>query len=276
MKLVADAGGTKTDWRLLRGDAIEQFATSGFNPNTHDLQKYMEIVGKEFQEIASEVSEVNFYGASIYSSNTEFREAMNGVFPKAHINLNNDLVGSCRSLSADDPAFVGILGTGSAGCFYDGKDVVDHPPSLGYALGDEGSGAVLGKTLLRMALRKRLDKEVQQKFDETLGLTKEEVYKHVYRGDRPNAYMATFTKFLFEYRSNPQIHELINREFRAYFEAFFGHMNDLKKYPFHFSGSVAYYFGDYLRNIGAEMGYSVGRIVQSPIAGLALYHQNHG
>lgn len=275
MKLVADAGGTKTDWRLLDGDSIQQFSTPGFNPNTHDLDEFIASLKSEFAQLASKIHQVYFYGASIYPKNETFRTALASLFTQAEIHLNNDLVGSCRALSADEPAFVGISGTGSAGCFYDGNEVTIHPPSLGHSIGDEGSGAVLGKALLRLALRKKLDSELQEKFDHTYNLTKEEVYRHVYRAEHPNAYLASFTKFLGEHRSHLQIHELLTSEFRAYYSAYFLDMPDITNFPFHFTGSVAYFFGDYLRQIGTELGLTVGRIVQSPIAGLALYHQNH-
>ncbi len=275
MKLVADAGGTKTDWRLLDGDSIQQFSTPGYNPNTHDLGEYLDILIAKFSSLAPEIEQLHFYGASIYPKNETFRTALATLFTQAEIYLNNDLVGSCRALSADEPAFVGILGTGSAGCFYDGRQVAIHPPSLGYTIGDEGSGAVLGKTLLKLGLRKKFEPEFQEKFDHTFQVTKEQVYQHVYKADHANAYLASFTKFIGENRAHPQIHELLISEFRAYYSAFFLDMPDITRFPFHFTGSVAYFFGDYLRKIGTENGLTVGRIIQSPIAGLALYHQNH-
>jgi N-acetylglucosamine kinase-like BadF-type ATPase len=276
MILIADAGGTKTDWRILNGDNIEQLSTKGYNPNTHELADFLAAIDQSFSSYSSDIRKVYIYGASLYPSSHVFIDAISKKFPNAEVMVNNDLFGSCRSLCADQPGFVGILGTGSAGCFYDGQKVTNHPPSLGYALGDEGSGAVLGKNLLRMALRKRLGKELQELFDHTFQLTKEQVYAQVYRGEHPNAYLASFTKFLSEHRDHDQIYELLYREFNTYYTAFFGEMEGLHQYPFHFSGSIAYYFGDLLREIATERKYTVGRIVQSPIAGLALYHQQHG
>jgi len=229
-----------------------------------------------FLHVKNQVKKLYFYGASIYPSNMAFKKGMEHMFPQAEIDINNDLLGTCRALSSDAPAFVGILGTGSAGCFYDGKEIINHPPSLGYALGDEGSGAVLGKTVLNLALRNRLDPEVQQKFDSEFQLSKEEVYEFVYKREGPNAYLASFARFLLANKSNTQIDGVIRDGFEQYYKAFFLSMDNLQDYPLHFSGSVAYFFGDYLREIGTGLGLTVGKIVQSPIAGLALYHQNHG
>jgi len=276
MILVADAGGTKTAWRILNGDKIDQLVTRGYNPNTHELDTFLDEVIGHFQASANEVEKIYFYGASLYPTSTVFIDGLGARFQKAAITVNNDLFGSCRSLSANSPAFVGILGTGSAGCFYDGEKVVIHPPSLGYALGDEGSGALLGRALLKAAFRKKLDKDLLHLFDQTFQLSKEQVYAEVYRGDHPNTYLASFTRFLNENRDHPQIYALLRNEFEAYFTAFFLDMPGLKEHSFHFSGSIAFYFGDILREIAVARGYTVGRIVQSPIAGLALYHQEHG
>jgi len=276
MILVADAGGTKTDWRLLDGDEIAQFVTRGYNPNTHEMADFVNEITPTFLHVKNQVKKLCFYGASIYPSNTAFKEGIEHMFPQAEIDINNDLLGTCRSLSSDEPGFVGILGTGSAGCFYDGKEIINHPPSLGYALGDEGSGAVLGKTVLNLALRNRLDPAVQQKFDLEFKLSKEEVYQFVYKREGPNTYLASFTRFLLANKSNAQMNRVIREGFEQYYKAFFLSMENRQDYPFHFSGSVAYYFGDYLREIGIELGLSIGKIVQSPIAGLALYHQDHG
>ncbi|MCP4460664.1 MAG: hypothetical protein GY816_21975 [Cytophagales bacterium] len=276
MILVADAGGTKTDWRLLNGNQISQFATRGYNPNTHQLKDFLDDISPTFLDIQSAVSKLFFYGASLYPESTDFKNGISSLYPKAQIEINNDLLGSCRSLSSDQPAFVGILGTGSAGCYYDGNDITNHVPSLGYSLGDEGGGAYLGRKLLNLALRNRLDDHLQLAFDQEFNLTKEEVYVHIYKKDGANAYLASFAHFLFAHKSDPQISELIATGLKDYLESYFITMDGIHKYPFHFSGSIAYYFGDFIREIGAKLKMNIGRIIQSPISGLALYHQAHG
>ena len=276
MILIADAGGTKTDWRILKDFSIEQACTDGYNPHTHDTSKYIETLSTEFRQIRDQVSKIYFYGAAIYSNNLSFINAMKSLFMNAEIFPNSDVLGSCRALSENDAAFIGILGTGSAGCFYDGKTVKIHPPSLGYVLGDEAAGSKLGILLLRNILRDRLSTEIQDLFNATYGITKDEVYAEVYQGEHPNAYLASFTTFLHEHREQPEIHNLLSAEFRNYYQAYFEPMEHKEKYSFHFAGSVAFYFQDFLRKIGEELGYSVGRIVQNPISGLALYHQKHG
>ena len=276
MILVADVGGTKTDWRLLNDEQIEQFRTPGFNPHTHDQQVFLDNTSEIFASITEQITIIHYYGASVYPDNIEFKTAINTVFPNATVHLNIDLLGSCRSLSANDPGFIGILGTGSAGCFYDGAKVANHPPSLGHALGDEGSGTILGRRLVREALRKRLVPDLQELFDSTFKITKFDVYNEIYGGKSPNTYLATFAKFLGDNRNHPQVHQMLLEEFELFFNAYFSAMPDKQKYQYHFTGSIAMHFSDHLRSVGDKLGLSIGRIVQAPIAGLALYHQAHG
>ena len=276
MILIADAGGTNTSWRLLDGEKITQFSTRGYNPNTHQLSDFLRDIAPTFEEINLKVSKLYFYGASLYPESTVFKSEVSKAFPNAEINVDNDLLGSCRSLSAKKPGFIGILGTGSAGCFYDGKEIVNHVPSLGYSLGDEGSGAYLGRKLLNITLRNRLNPSMKKLFDKEFNLTREEAYKHVYREEAANAYLASFARFLLTNKSDPQIYDLLKSSFGSYFEAYFLSMDDIYKHSFHFTGSIAYYFGDIIREIGIELNLSIGLTVQSPIAGLALYHQENG
>ena len=113
-------------------------------------------------------------------------------------------------------------------------------------------------------------------FDKEFSLTKEEAYEHVYREEAPNAYLASFAHFLSANKSDPQIYDLLKSGFKAYFEAYFLSMDDIYKYPFHITGSIAYYFGEFVREVGTELNLTIGLTVQSPIAGLALYHQENG
>ena len=191
MILIADVGGTKSSWRLLDGEHILQFETDGYNPHTHELAEFISALNQAFEEYTESVKKVHFYGASIYPHDHAFGDALKSIFVHADILLNNDLLAACRAVSATEPGFVGILGTGSAGCFYDGSTVAIHPPSLGYILGDEGSGMSLGRRLISLALRKKLDEDLQREFDETFQLTKFKLYDHVYKGSHPNTYLAS-------------------------------------------------------------------------------------
>jgi len=276
MILVADAGGTKTHWRRIDGDSIEQFDTTGFNPNSHKASDFCEEIGQELTGFSSGVTHLYFYGAGLSYPDASLEQCLKSYLPEAEILQYSDVLGACRGLAGDEPGFVGILGTGSAGCFYDGQNIMAQRPSLGYLLGDEGSGASLGRQLLKKIYREELDQSIIEAFKEKYQLKKEKVYQKVYREPYPNRFLASFVPFLVAHTSHSQVYQLIKAEFETYFDTFLRGMEELEQYPVHFSGSIAFFFSNFLQEITREQGLTMGRVVQSPIAGLALYHQKNG
>lgn len=273
--IVGDAGGTGTQWRVVKDDSISQFETVGFNAYTHSIEDLkMSIVETFGDEIVADVP-TYFYAAGIDTPEqaSEVTRALNAVFGE-NVSSSNDLLGVARALCGQDSGHVCILGTGANACKYDGVYVNKVGASLGYVLGDEGSGANLGKLLLKGVFRDRFDKEIIEAFQSKYDLTSHAAIQRIYNQPRPNHFLASFAPFAFEYRNHQAIHQLIRSNFIAFFDAFFPETKDIAV-PFHFSGSVAFYFSDILRQVGEEKGLTIKNIVQSPISGLVLYHQKY-
>ena len=273
--IVADAGGTGTQWRLVLGERISQFETAGFNAYTHKLD---DLRASFIENIKGNVPlniPTYFYGAGIdtYEQEQEVAVMLKTIFG-ANVQVSNDLVGVARALCGKEEGFVGILGTGANACYYNGTDVNKVGASLGYVLGDEGSGAHLGKKLLRGVFRQQLSSELIDAFMKQFDLTSHQAIKRIYDEPKPNHFLASFAPFIFEHRHSPGMHELLRDNFHEYFDAFF--KNELsEKKTFHFSGSIAYHFADILRQVGTDLGITIKNIVQSPISGLVLYHQQY-
>ncbi|MEO1253961.1 MAG: ATPase, partial [Bacteroidota bacterium] len=180
-----------------------------------------------------------------------------------------------RSLCGVNAGIACILGTGSNACFYDGTSMNSVSASMGYVLGDEGSGADLGKKLLAKVFRGHFSKELIDDFQEEFKLSAHEVIEKIYNQPRPNQFLSSFAPFIYKRRQNPEMNQMITDSLSDFFKGFFpnGEFND---YSMHFSGSIAYYYSDMLKNIGRKHGFSVENIVQSPISGLLSYHQAHG
>jgi N-acetylglucosamine kinase-like BadF-type ATPase len=276
MIVIADSGGSKTDWRLIRGETILQYRSSGYNPNTHPLSVLEESLKKQFEAIRKNVTALYFYGAGLSTSHPALTALLKDFFPEAHVDTCSDVLGACRALAGREKGFIGILGTGSAACFYDGEQVVIQKPSMGYILGDEGSGAALGKALLRHIYREVGSRELRERFQLRFALSREDIYKKVYAGEEVNRFLASFVPFLFENRNMPEVHTLLMREFTLYVEGLLMMNKSWEGLPVHFTGSVAFHFHDFLTSLSEKYKFTLGRIVQSPIAGLALYHQSHG
>jgi glucosamine kinase len=277
MILIADAGGTKTDWRAVSPDGVLEFQTVGYSLTTHDAAAFFEAIRPVFSAIAGQVERIHFYGAGfVEGSSGAFEQGLGTVFKKAKISSYHDVLGACRALAGNGPAFVGILGTGSMGCYYNGERVAEQVPSLGYVLGDEGSGAWLGRLAVVKGIRKGFPEHLQREFDARYGLKEANLIQKVYKTPGANTWLATFSRFLFEYRHDACVAVMLMDSFDAYFKAFFADLTDRNRYPLHLAGSIAFHYDDLLRELAPLHGFTLDRVVESPIRGLTDYHQQNG
>ncbi len=274
--IVGDAGGTKTQWRVFKHGEISQFNTIGFNAYTHDLSDLKESIQQNLGYVLEKEIPVYFYAAGVDTEEqkdeveNELREVLG-----QKLFVRNDLVGAARALCGNKPGNVCILGTGSNACYYNGSKVNKVSASLGYVLGDEGSGAYLGKKLMMGVFREQLPREIIDTFQKEFDLSSHKVIQQIYHKPKPNHFLASFAPFVLRHKSYPEIYELIYNSFADFYHAFF-FKNQHADEVFNFSGSIAYHFSDILRQVGIDKGFKIRNIVESPIAGLVLYHQNHG
>ncbi len=271
--VVGDAGGSSTDWRVLRKGKIEHYKTAGFNAFTHKIETLIEEIKKVFDPKIFKLP-IYFYAAGIHSESQKsvVEKALAEIFT-SKIFVEHDMIGVARAVSGRLAGYVGILGTGANACYYDGKSVTSLSYSFGYVLGDEGSGAYLGKKLIQGVFRGNLDQKVVAKFEARYQLSADEVIQRIYDKPKPNHFLASFSDFIFSNRSNPDIYNLVKTSFEEYFDAFFGTIKN-KNIPLNFAGSIAWHFSDILRDVAIEKGFILKTVVQSPIARLALYHQD--
>ena len=273
MILIADSGGSKTDWRLIQGNQIHQFVTSGFNARTDDFHRLMDTIPDEIN--LKEVAEFHFYLAGLNDSNkNNLKEQLKSIFENAHLHLHPDTLGVARSLYGNESGWVGILGTGSAAVYYDGQQIAKRKPSLGYILGDEGSGVDLGRRFVKGFFRGELSDSLRQQLASQFPkLTEETLLVKLYEEDEGREYLSHFVPYLADHQTNAEMHQIIQSAFESYFDAFF---TSERIETIAFSGSVAHYLSNVLDKGARRKGIGIKRIIQSPIAGLTLYHQNHG
>jgi len=278
MILIADSGSTKTEWRLLDAQGgIEQAKTIGFNPYYQDSATIAtELRAHLLPVVKKSVDEVFFYGAGCNSPESRgvVETAIRDVFSAVgRVEVDSDLLGAARALCGHDPGIACILGTGSNACLYDGQQIAQLSGTLGFWLGDEGSGGYLGKTLVVKYLHGELSPELAEKFSRRYKIDRLTVLDHAYKQPFPNRYFASFSKFLFDNRSHPVAYEIIYNAFTQFFEKYIQKLPDYDRLPIHFVGSVAFYYSDILRQVSNDKGLTVRRILENPIAGLSLYHQ---
>jgi len=277
MILIADSGGSKTDWRLLEADGtIDQAGTPGFNPYYQPIEDLKKNVHEVLlPRIKHPVTKIFFYGAGVSSMKNQLtiKSAFLEFFPEAHIEIGWDLLAAARALCGHEPGIACIMGTGSNSCLYDGQNIVGNVANLGWILADEGSGANIGRKFLVDYLREMMPEGLRKQFHERFPLTREEFLEKVYQQERPSAFLASFTKFIFQHLKEPYCYELVYNSFSEFYENNVMKYENYQKLKVHFTGSISFYFSDILRQVANDKGITVKNILEGPIAGLTLFHK---
>jgi N-acetylglucosamine kinase-like BadF-type ATPase len=275
--LIADSGSTKTDWRYIdENGKISSFRSEGYNPYLISGKEMEESLRREvLEQMGNQIpSELFFYGAGCGADEKKavVKNALSGIFPNSKIEIQTDLLGAARSLCGQENGIVAILGTGSNSCSFDGKNIIENRPSLGYVLGDEGSGAALGKSLLRLFLYEDMEVKLKANFVKRFDLSREKILQHIYKEPLPNRYLASFAKFIFQNIEQQQCAELVIENFRSFFIHHILRYKNAKELPLHVTGSVGFYFSNILRGVAEEQGVKLGRVTEIPISGLLNFH----
>lgn len=276
MILLADGGSTKVDWRLVEGTKeIKQISTKGANPFFRSREDISEEIKKVINPVLNghTIDSVHFFGAGCASpeKNKIVRDAIADNIKTSHIEVNSDLVAAAKGLCGTKKGIACILGTGSNSCFYDGEEIVENVSPLGYVLGDEGSGAVLGRLFLGACLKNQLTKGLKEKFLKEFDLTPATILDMVYRQPLANRFLASLSPFLIENIHDKTVYDLVYNAFKDFFVKNVMQY-DYKNNDVHFTGSVAYYYKDLVRKVGTDLNIKVGIISQSPMEGLIRYY----
>lgn len=282
MIFIADSGSTKTDWRILdHTGKVSQARTSGMNPYHETAESMARVLQEELMPQLPEntdtasVREVFFYGAGCATQTAcaSVAAAIGKVFPAASPEVNNDQLGAARALCGREAGIACILGTGSNTCLYDGKKIIDNIPPMGYIIGDEGSGSNIGKELLNRYFRRELPSNIKERLEKRFDMSKDAVLENVYRQPFPNRYMAGFAKFVFQNLKDPYLTRMVYDILSNFFDKTVCRYDNYQSYKIHFTGSIAFYFGNLLRQVANDKGLRIFNILEGPIAGLTLYHQ---
>lgn len=275
--LIADSGATKTEWCLLEDNKKKKIFTQGLSPYFLNQAQISEILKKELLPSLKQVmpEEVFFYGTgcSNPANASIVKKAIKENFKSAKVSVDHDLMGATRALCGSEKGVVGILGTGSNSCYYNGKKIVKNSPGLGYVLGDEGSGAYLGKKVIQYYLYNTFDEDLMERFKAKFNTSSVEILEAVYKKPLPNRYLAGFTMFLAENRGHYMIENIIEDGLNDFF------FNHIYKYqeswslPINFVGSVAHGFKDVLKELCSSYELTLGKVLKNPMDGLVKFHQ---
>ncbi len=298
MILIADSGGTKTDWTLLNSphpnmwDIIANFRTQGITPIHQSSNEIRQILGHELLPQLSTfpraaliksgglelplLSQLNlfFYGSGCTPAHVPMmKQILQEVFTPQNIEVHSDLTAAARALCQHEEGIGCILGTGANSCLYDGKDIVQNTPALGYILGDEGGGAVLGRLFMNAIFKNPAFADIRDHYLQEQKLTQADIINKVYREPLANRFLASTSLYITQHLDNPLLSELVVQNFRQFFRSNIVPYNrpDL---PVHFVGSMAYSYPQQLAQAAEAEGFRLGQIMQSPMEGLIKYHEN--
>ena len=280
MILIADSGSTKTDWRLIDNNKqIHQFACQGMNPYFQTTAQISEILKLELiPQLKINYSSLDFsiffYGAGCKVADKKqiVFEALKEHFPSAVIEINSDLLGAARSLCGKNRGIAAILGTGANTCYCDGGEIVENRTSSGFILGDEGSGAHIGKTFVQAFINDELPEELAARFFARFNLSKDDIIDAVYRKPMPNRFLASFSKFIYQNLKEQFVIDLVAGCFDLFFDKYICRYPTFREVKLSCTGSVAFYYSNILRAVAANKGVNMDMISETPIAGLTLYH----
>jgi N-acetylglucosamine kinase-like BadF-type ATPase len=297
MILIADSGGTKTDWTLIyspyptRWETVAAFQTQGINPIHQSSDDIRQILGHDLVSQLSTFSraalvnsnaletpllsqiQVFFYGSGCTPEHVPtMKQRLGEVFTMEQIEVHSDLMAAARALCQHEPGIACILGTGANSCLYDGTNIVQNTPALGYILGDEGGGAVLGRLFLNAIFKNPKFAAIRDEYLAKSKLTQADIINKVYREPLANRFLATTSLYIGEHIDNPLLSQLVVDNFRQFFRS------NIVPYqhpdlPVHFVGSMADSYPKQLAEAAKAEGFTIGTVMKSPMEGLIAYHQ---
>lgn len=285
--LIVDSGSTKTSWCFAflpdtkSADGARTVTTEGLNPAVMSAEEVEEKIAKALNHClqslsisAADVENVFFYGAGCIAGRAGVvSESISSILVDAKIYVADDLLGAARALCGHKAGIACILGTGSNSCLYDGENIVAHTPALGYVLGDEGSGAVLGRKFLNAVLKQTLPENIRKRFLQESGLDMAEVINRVYRSPAPNRFLASMSKYIHDYLDEKEVRDIVVDNFEDFIR------NNILAYGDEFRtinvvGSIAFHYKEQLTEAASRNGFQIGKIIKSPIEGLIEYHMS--
>lgn len=281
MIAIIDGGSTKCDWVILENSGKLSLRTStlGFNPNIINPDFIPQEINRnqDLFFLKNHIEKVFFYGSGCGTSHNrkKVHEEFCESFPNAEVSVREDMTAAAYAAYNGSPAIVCILGTGSNSCYFDGEKIRVDLPSLGFLIGDEGSGSALGKQLLRRFFMKKLPKDLEDDFRQTYNLTIEEAIQKMYHNPRANAYLGEFNQFIANRKKHPYFQNMVFDEMKNFLDYQVLPYPEAREVEVNFIGYIAFIYEDILRSAAAELNLKIGNVVQKPIESLVNYHKKY-
>jgi glucosamine kinase len=275
--IIADSGATKCEWCLVDGKKKKTIFTTGISPYFLTSLEVQDITAREVMQPWKRhtIEAIFFYGTGCKNPDNRnmIKRALRKVFPDAEVAVDHDLMGAAKALCGHTKGIACILGTGSNSCYYNGKRIVQNSPGLGYVLGDEGSGAFLGKRVIQHYLYDTFDEDLRFRFDDQYKTNAIEILEQVYKKPLPNRYLASYARFLADNRGHFMVENIIEDGLNDFFFQHLCKYRESWRLPIHFTGGVSFAFQDVITQLCHSYEFELGRILKNPMDGLIEFHQ---
>lgn len=275
-KLIADSGSTKAEWCLINDSKLKTINTPGISPYFLSATAIKNLLEKNLiPKIKVQVDEIHFYGTGLFDPDNVkmIKKVLKQLFPDSKVYADHDMTGAARALCGREKGIACILGTGINSCYYDGKKIRQNRPGLGYVLGDEGSGAYLGKKIIQYYLYEIFDEDLKYRFNKKYNISRAGILDNVYRQPFPNRYLASFALFLAENRGHYMIENILEDGLNDFFFYHLVKYPEVWKMPVNFVGGVAHGFRDVLKQLCSSYEFELGKVLKKPMDGLLEYHR---
>lgn len=281
MRCIAESGSTKTIWVFLDniGQEKSRLESIGLNPFFVEAPEVEDVFRTVIEDAgASQLESIDFYGSgcSSPSRNARISTGLSSAVKCGEIRVHHDLLAAARATCQFSPGIVAILGTGSNSCAYDGTEITDNVPAMGFMVGDEGSGTAIGRRLIQAWMYREMTASLKEAFETELNLTKEKVLDALYYQTKPNRFLASLAKFCANHRDEPMIKSLLAENFDEFVVRHLKKYDGVERLPIHFVGSIAHHYQDFLADSLSRHSLQLGSIIQSPIDALLKYHNSLG
>lgn len=274
--LVADSGSTKTDWAFISNNTFKQYKTEGLNPRYYSLDSIKRVVEEELQPKinSTPISHILFYGAGCDSKakKNDIKGIFNTAFPSAKTEIFEDLMGAARASCLDKPGIACILGTGSNSCLYDGTQIVQQIPSLGFILGDEGSAGFFGKQLINRYYRDEIPNDLKSKLEQQYDMNIDKIFDGIYNHDQMSRFVASYSSFLGNHSDHPFVQDMLRDGFENFITRIVLKYRDARSYDINFVGSLGCAYQAMLKGLLAKHQLTSGVFIKSPMKRLVKFH----
>lgn len=276
MKLIVDSGSTKTDWAVISDADVSLFETQGINPSSEKSIFDLSSTTPQLTNLNNSISEIYYYGAGVINERSakiiHDWLCIHFDFAKV-IKITSDMIGACKATANNKKGIISILGTGSNSCKYNGQEITDNIPALGYSLSNEGGGTEIGKAVLQSYFYRKMPENVKQEFEKIHQIDKSTVVNAMYKQENPTAFVANFASFINKTEDKVWRKSILTEQFQKFIDIRIKSYSEYSSYQLHFVGSIAYFCQDVLKEILQYNNLEATSIIRKPIDGLIAFHQ---